>query len=86
MDIITIGNEIANSISDNVVKTVVANTGSFYIHTNNRKCKLIRIANHKGHKVKPKVWELRRDVMSHRKGTNRIYNDVKRLINDFNNL
>jgi len=61
---------------------VIASTGSCYIHLTDCKVKYIRIANHTGHKEKPKTWQLRSDVSSSRKGTNRIYTDVNRLVSD----
>jgi len=61
---------------------VIASTGSCYIHLKNCKVKYIRIANHTGHKEKSKTWQLRCDVSSSRKGTNRIYTNTERLILD----
>ncbi len=61
---------------------VIASTGSCYIHLTGSKVKCIRVANHTGHKEKPKTWQLRCDVSSSRKSTNRIYNDINRLVSD----
>ena len=61
---------------------VIASTGSCYIHLTGSKVKYIRVANHTGHKEKPKTWQLRCDVSSSRKGTNRIYTDINRLVSD----
>ena len=61
---------------------VVASTGSCYIHLTGSKVKYIRVANHTGHKEKPRTWQLRCDVSSSRKGTNRIYTDINRLVSD----
>jgi hypothetical protein len=64
---------------------VIASTGSCYIHLTGSKVKYIRIANHTGQKVRPKTWQLRCDVSSSRKCTNRIYTDAKRLVSDLIN-
>ena len=63
-------------------KLVIASTGSCYIHLTGSKVKCIRVANHTGHKEKTKTWQLRCDVSSSRKGTNRIYTDINRLVSD----
>lgn len=61
---------------------VIASTGSCYIHLTGSKVRYIRVANHTGHKEKSKTWQLRCDVSSSRKGTNRIYTDINRLVSD----
>lgn len=61
---------------------VIASTGSCYVYLSNCKVKCVRVANHTGHKVKPKTWQLRSDASSSRKGTNRIYTDAARLVSD----
>lgn len=78
--------KIINKLGECVTRVEKPSTGSVYIYTSNPKVKYIRVANHTGHKVKPKTWQLRCDVMSSRKGTNRIYNDSLALIRDFNSL
>ena len=61
---------------------VIASTGSCYINLTGSKVSYIRVANHTGHKEKSKTWQLRCDVSSSRKGTNRIYTDINRLVSD----
>jgi len=67
-------------------KLVIVSTGSCYIHLTDCKIKYIRVANHTGHKEKPKTWQIRSDVSSSRKGTNRIYNTIDRLVSDLISL
>jgi len=65
---------------------VTASTGSIYISFEGSKVREIRIANHKGHKAKRNVWELRTDAMTCRgKNNNRTYNvnSINSLIADF---
>ena len=82
MNILNQSKLIINKLSEFAPKLVIADTGSCYIHLNNCKVKCIRVANHTGHKEKPKTWQLRCDVSSPRSSTNRIYNNVNRLIAD----
>ncbi len=82
MNILKVASYIVNELARFSPELVIASTGSCYIHLTDSKVKYIRIANHTGHKEKPRTWQLRSDVSSSRKGTNRIYNDVSRLIAD----
>ena len=82
MNIIKTATYIVNELARFSPELVIASTGSCYIHLTGCKVKYIRVANHTGHKEKPKTWQLRCDVNSSRKGTNRIYNNVSRLIAD----
>lgn len=59
----------------------VCPTGSHHISLKGCNVPLIRIADHTGHTVK-RCWQLRKYVCSSRKGSNRIYNQVDRLISD----
>lgn len=65
-----------------------SSTGSIYIEVDHPKIRLIRIANHSGHKVKPKTWELRLDVSSKRYPRYRTYalNALSALLNDLGKL
>lgn len=65
-----------------------APTGSVYISLECKKVKTIRIANHKGHKLKNRVWELRSDAMTSRSKTSRVYNknSITLMINDLKKL
>ena len=64
-------------------RLVQSPSGSCYIHLTGLKVKVIRIADHTGHVPKKGVWQLRNDVSSSRKGSNRVYNNLSRLLNDF---
>ena len=65
--------------------TTASSSGSVYMHFVGSKVKQIRIANHKGHKLKRNVWEVRSDAMTSRSQFNRVYNvnAVNQLIRDF---
>ena len=82
MNILNQAKHVVDQLTAFKPELVIANTGSCYIHLTNSKVKYIRVANHTGHKVKPKTWQLRCDVSSSRKGTNRIYTDINRLVSD----
>ena len=82
MNILLTANKLMNNLSAFNPELVIASTGSCYVHLTNSKVKCIRVANHTGHKEKPKTWQLRCDVSSSRNGTNRIYTDINRLLSD----
>jgi len=82
VNILNQANKLINALTLFNPELVIACTGSCYIHLTGCKVKYIRVANHTGHKEKPKTWQLRCDVSSSRKGTNRIYTDISRLISD----
>ena len=82
MNEINTANNLVDRLSVFSPELVIASTGSCYIHLTGSKVKCIRVANHTGHKEKPKTWQLRCDVSSSRKGTNRIYTDASRLVSD----
>jgi len=82
MNILNQAKQLLNKLEVFNPELVIASTGSCYIHLTGSKVKYIRVANHTGQKIKPKTWQLRSDVSSSRKGTNRIYTDVNRLISD----
>tara|TARA_R110000851_G_scaffold18496_3_gene58157 strand:+ start:422 stop:688 length:267 start_codon:yes stop_codon:yes gene_type:complete len=82
MNILKQASKLVESLSAFNPELVIASTGSCYIHLNYCKVKYIRVANHTGHKEKPRTWQLRCDVSSSRKGTNRIYTDIIRITSD----
>ena len=82
MNIFNSARVLVNKLSSFNPQLVVASTGSCYVHLTNSKIKYIRVADHKGHKESPRTWQLRSDVCSTRKGTNRIYNNIDRLVAD----
>ena len=86
MSLLSCANKLTLSLAMYDPKLVVARTGSCYIHLNDCKVKYVRVANHAGHKEKPRTWQLRTDVSSSRKGANRVYNNIDRLISDLINL
>ena len=82
MNILNQAKNLVNELSAFNPELVIASTGSCYIHLTGSKVKYIRVANHTGHKEKSKTWQLRCDVSSSRRGTNRIYTDASRLVSD----
>ncbi|MBL4795865.1 MAG: hypothetical protein JKY50_00470 [Oleispira sp.] len=82
MNILNQANHMVKRLAQFNPELVIASTGSCYVHLTGCKVKYIRVANHTGHKEKPKTWQLRCDVSSSRKGTNRIYTDFGRMITD----
>lgn len=82
MNILSQANNLVKQLAVFNPELVIASTGSCYVHLTGSKVKYIRVANHTGHKEKSKTWQLRCDVSSSRKGTNRIYTDAKRLVSD----
>ncbi|AFK66734.1 hypothetical protein COPG_00138 [Colwellia phage 9A] len=82
MNILQTANIIMLELQALKPRIVHSKTGSCYIHLTGLKVKSIRIADHTGQKVKPKTWQLRKDISSSRKGSNRVYNDASRLLND----
>lgn len=82
MNVLNQAKLIVNALSTFNPELVIASTGSCYVHLTNCKVKYIRIANHTGHKEKRRTWQLRCDVSSSRKGTNRIYNNISYLLAD----
>jgi hypothetical protein len=82
MNILNQAKKLVTELSAFNPELVIASTGSCYIHLTGSKVKYIRVANHTGHKEKSKTWQLRCDVSSSRKGTNRIYTDASRLVSD----
>ena len=82
MNILSQANNLVKQLAAFSPELVIASTGSCYVHLTGCKVKYIRVANHTGHKEKPRTWQLRSDVSSSRKGTNRIYSDATRLLAD----
>tara|TARA_R110001606_G_scaffold396567_2_gene570926 strand:- start:313 stop:567 length:255 start_codon:yes stop_codon:yes gene_type:complete len=82
MNILNQAKNLVDELSAFNPELVIASTGSCYIHLTGSKVKYIRVANHTGHKEKSKTWQLRCDVSSSRRGTNRIYTDASRLVSD----
>ncbi len=82
MNILNQAKQLVKQLAVFKPELVIASTGSCYIHLTDCKVKYIRVANHTGHKEKPKTWQLRCDVGSSRKGTNRIYTSAARMIAD----
>lgn len=86
-----------NKLAEQIVKNTlhlqpemkVASTGSIYISfANCKKVRGIRLADHTGHKTKPRIWEVRKDAMTSRNKTNRIYNinAVNAMINELKDM
>lgn len=71
----------------NPVEIPSKTTGSIYIKLHSKQVRLIRIANHTGHKTRSKTWELRTDAMTTRQGTIRIYHktSLNSIIRDLKN-
>jgi len=82
MDILSQAKRLVKQLESFNPEMVIASTGSCYVHLTNCKVKYIRVADHTGHKEKPNTWQLRCDVSSSRKNTNRIYTDANRLVSD----
>jgi len=85
MNILNQAKHLVKQLTSFKPELVISSTGSCYIHLTGSKVKYIRVANHNGHKEKSKTWQLRCDVSSSRKGTNRIYTDINRLVSDLIN-
>jgi len=84
MNMTTRANTLAKKLNRFNPEIAIASTGSCYVHLTGCKVKYIRVADHTGHKEKRFTWQLRTDVSSSRKGTNRIYTDINRLVSDLN--
>ena len=57
MNVINTANNLVDRLSVFSPELVIASTGSCYIHLTGSKVKYIRVANHTGHKEKPKTWQ-----------------------------
>ena len=63
-----VASNVAIALGAMVRRVQKCSTGSIYIHIEHRLCKQIRISDHTGHSHGRKVWEIRTDAMTDKKG------------------